>query len=110
MGSFFAAHGNEIMFIVATVLGMLGHYLKKKLKNETKVDLVEWFGSSHWPGSIVALGSASTVIIAALSNGIITPEMGTLAVLYSGLTTGFAIDSAANTDAATYEAATASKS
>ena len=109
MGNLITAHGNEIIFAVATILGMLGHYLKKKLKNETQVNLKEWFGSSHWPGSIAALGSAATVIVAALSNGVIVESMSFWAVAYVGLTTGFAIDSTTNSDEVAHEAAKAIK-
>lgn len=96
--SMLAQHGNEILFAASTVVGMVSHFLKKSFKNETECQIHEWFGKQHLPGSIASLGSAAMVIITALSNGVITPEMAFWPVVYVGLTTGFAVDSVTNSD------------
>jgi hypothetical protein len=96
--SLLAAHGNELIFAASTVVGMIGHFIKKSFKGETKCSIKDWFGKQHLPGSIASLGSAAMIIITALSNGVITPEMAFWPVVYVGLTTGFAVDSVANSD------------
>ena len=98
MSAILMAHINEIIFAVATIIGMIAHYVKKRFKYETTVNLREWFGSSNWPGSITSIGTAITIIIAALSNGVITETMPFWSVVYVGLTTGFAVDSTTNMD------------
>lgn len=103
MGSLLAAHSNEILFAVATIVGMISHFVKKKLKNETTVNLKEWFGTSNLPGSLTSIGTALTIIVTALSNGVITPGMSVLTVIYVGLTTGFAVDSTTNKDQASVD-------
>jgi len=96
--SFLAQHANDIVFAGATVSGMVAHYVKKSLKSETGCKITEWFGSQHLPGSIASLGSACMVVVAALSQGVITPDMEFWPVVYIGLTTGYAVDSTANSD------------
>jgi hypothetical protein len=91
-------HTNEILFAAATFTGMVAHYYKKNLKNETYTSIKEWFGASHWPSSIASFSTAGMVVITALSNDVILPEMTIWSVLYIGLTTGYAVDSTTNTD------------
>jgi hypothetical protein len=96
--SLLATHSNELIFAASTLAGMVGHYVKKSFKGETECNLKDWFGAQHLPGSVASLGTSLMVIIGALSNGVITPEMAFWPVVYIGLTTGYAIDSTANSD------------
>ena len=89
---------HDIMFSLATVAGMIGHYAKKKVREETVTTLTEWFGSVNIFGTISSITTASATILGALSSGVITPEMTDMAVIYIGLTNGFAVDSATNGD------------
>lgn len=96
--SILAAHGNELIFAASTVSGMVSHFIKKSFKGETSCNFKDWFGKQHLPGSVASLGSVLMIIITALANGVITPEMAFWPVVYIGLTTGFAVDSVANSD------------
>ena len=98
MSNIIASHANEIIFAFATGAGMVAHYIKKKLKDETSVNIGQWFGSANLPGSILSIGSALTIIIAALSNGIINEAMSFWSVVYMGIVTGLAVDSTTNSD------------
>ena len=88
---------NEIAFAAASGIGAVFHYAKKYAKKETQAALHEWFGSANLPATIAALGTLVMTVGGVLASGAIdTQTLG--AVIYAGLTTGFAIDSAANSD------------
>jgi hypothetical protein len=88
----------DMVFAFAVVIGMLGHYCKKKVKNETTSSVVGWFSYSNIQSSIATLVAILVAITGAISNNLITPDMGIMTIIYTGLTTGFAVDSATNTD------------
>jgi hypothetical protein len=89
---------NEILFIVSAIIGMVVHYVKKYVKGETTVSMYEWFGKANLPATIAAIGTLFTAIVSALASGLILPDASIWAVLYTGITTGIAVDSAANSD------------
>jgi hypothetical protein len=98
MNELITSHINEITFAVATMIGMIVHYGKKRVKAETDVSIAQWFGTANVYGSIASIGSAIAVIITALAGGIITEQMDFWSVVYVGFTTGFAVDSSTNSD------------
>ena len=103
MSALLIAHSNEILFAVATIVGLVSHYIKKRLKNETAVPIHEWFGSSNWPGSLTSIGTTIAIIVTALANGVIVEGMTFWSVIYTGFLTGYAIDSSTNTDQASVD-------
>lgn len=88
----------DAIFVVSGFLGMVFHYMKKKTKKQTKASMLGWFGKDNGAASMTTLGAFAMACIAALNSGVITPEMNVYAVMYAGLTTGFAIDSGFNSD------------
>jgi hypothetical protein len=98
MSAIWNMHGNEIIFTISTIIGLIIHYAKKRLKNETETSLKEWFTTSNPAGSIASIGSSIVVIVTALANGVINETMTFWSVVYIGLVTGLAVDSATNKD------------
>jgi|694.fasta_scaffold00062_47 hypothetical protein len=88
----------QAIFSYGVIIGMIGHYAKKKIKEETEVKLSEWFGSVGLYGTISSISAAFMAILGALSNGLITPDMSIYSLLYIGLTTGYTVDSSLNND------------
>lgn len=88
----------EVILIVSTLLGMFGHYAKKRALSQTNVTACEWFGSVNVFGTISSILLAVTTVVGIISNNMITPDMNVYTVIYIGLTSGFAADSAANGD------------
>lgn len=91
-------HDHEIIFAIAVAIGMLMHYCKKNLKQETAVTCVQWFTTSNVKASLCTAFTATLAIIGALSNNLITDDMSLWTVLYVGLTTGYTTDSASNSE------------
>jgi hypothetical protein len=88
----------ETIFTVAVIIGMVGHYAKKRVKLETRVTLKQWFLEFNVFGTITSVVSALIAILGAFVNHLITPEMNPMTVFYIGLITGFTIDSVTNSD------------
>jgi hypothetical protein len=88
----------ESVFTVSVIIGMIGHYAKKRVKSETQVTLKQWFMELDMFGSIASVVTALVIILGAFANHIITPDMSTLTVFYIGLISGFTVDSVTNSD------------
>ena len=88
----------HFVFSLATIVGMIGHYAKKKVRSETQVSLYQWFGSINVFGTIASLTTAATAIFGALSNNLVTADMSIATIIYVGLTTGYTVDSTTNGD------------
>jgi len=97
---------NDMIFAVSVVVGAFFHYLKKIAKKETKVSLREWFGSKNLPGTLMSFGGLGLAILAVLATNM-TDGLAFYALIYSGLTTGFTIDSGLNSDGSAKEKADA---
>ncbi len=89
---------NNAIFIYFVIIGMLGHYAKKRVKSETDVTVKEWFCNFKVYSTILTVVTALIVIFGALSNNIINDSMTIYTIIYTGLTSGFAIDSLTNND------------
>lgn len=89
---------HEMIFSAATIFGMIGHYAKKKVREETCVTLYEWFGKINVFGTLASLTTAAIAIFGALSNNLVTADMPIATLIYIGLTTGYTIDSTTNGD------------
>lgn len=87
---------SNIIFVVSGLIGMVCHYVKKYAKNETSSSFKGYFGRDNLNATINTFGAFGMAILGALSSGIITPQMTVWAVLYAGLTTGWAVDSGFN--------------
>lgn len=94
-------HTHQLVFSGAVIFGMIGHYCKKKIKSETNITFVQWFGTVHLFGTIASMSTAALTIFGALSNNLITPDMDIVNLIYVGLTTGYAVDSVTNGDSTT---------
>lgn len=88
----------QAIFSYGVIAGMIGHYAKKKIKDETDVKLSEWFGTVGLYGTISSISAAFMAILGALSNNLITPDMSIYSLLYIGITTGYTVDSSLNND------------
>ena len=88
----------QLIFLISTLLGMIGHYAKKKVRSETQVTIYQWFGSINFFGTISSLSTAAIAIFGALSNNLVTADMSMVTLIYVGLTTGYTIDSTTNGD------------
>lgn len=88
----------QYVYIVAFILGMIGHYAKKKVKNETEADLAGWFSHQNIFASIATFVTAAITLTGTLANNLITADMSIMTILYTGLTAGIAVDSVANSD------------
>jgi L-asparagine transporter-like permease len=89
---------NDAIFVYFIIIGMSGHYAKKRVKAETDVTFGEWFLNFKVYSTIVTIVVALITIFGALSNNIINDTMSISTIIYTGLTTGFAIDSLTNGD------------
>lgn len=89
---------NTSIFIFFTIIGMVGHYAKKKVNEEIDVTFKDWFLDFKVYSTILTIVTALITIFGALSNNIINDSMSVSTIIYVGLTTGFAIDSLTNTD------------
>jgi hypothetical protein len=86
----------DAIFVASSFAGMVVHYVKKWAKDETHSSLAGWFGKDNINATLMAFGALGTAIIGALGSGLITPDMNLYALVYAGLTTGFAVDSGFN--------------
>ena len=86
----------DAIFVMSSLAGMVFHYAKKWAKDETTSTLSGWFGKDNINATLMAFGALGTAIFGALGSGLITPDMNLYAIVYAGLTTGFAIDSGFN--------------
>jgi hypothetical protein len=89
---------NNAIFVYFVIIGMIGHYAKKRVKSETDVTLNEWFCNFKVYSTILTVVTALMVIFGALANNIINDSMTIYTIVYTGLTSGFAIDSLTNND------------
>jgi hypothetical protein len=89
-----------LLFVVSVAAGMISHYVKKRAKAETAVSLQDWFGSINIFGTIASFATSMLATLSAISADLVTPEMSLTTIMYIGLTTGYAADSAANSDKA----------
>jgi len=90
---------NQIIFLVASIVGMVLHYMKQYATGATSVPIYKWFGSSNVNASILTIITFLFAVVGALAMGVVTPAMGVWVVIYTGLTTGFTIDAGVNSDA-----------
>lgn len=97
MEEFFHTH-YYVTFILSVSVGMISHYAKKRAKEETVVSLKEWFGSVNLFGTLSSFATSLLATLSALSYDVVTPEMSLATIIYMGLTTGYAADSATNSD------------
>lgn len=88
----------ETIFSIATAIGMVGHYAKKRVRLETSVTLKQWFLEFNVFGTVASVVAALIAIMGAFVNHLVTPEMNPMTVFYIGLITGFTIDSVTNSD------------
>jgi len=84
------------LFIASGFVGMVAHYLKKRARKETGSSLTGYFGTDNLNNTLTTFGAFGMAVIGALSTGIIAPDATIWAVLYAGLTTGYAVDSGFN--------------
>jgi hypothetical protein len=89
---------NDAIFVYFIIVGMIGHYAKKRVKAETDVTFHEWFLNFKVYSTILTIVTVLITIFGALSNNIINEAMSLSTIVYTGLTTGFAIDSLTNND------------
>jgi hypothetical protein len=87
-----------LLFVLSVASGMISHYVKKRAKAETEVSLKDWFGSVNVFGTLCSFGTSLMATLSAISADIVTPEMSLTTIIYIGLTTGYAADSATNSD------------
>lgn len=97
MEEFFHTH-YYLLFVMSVAAGMISHYVKKRAKDETLVSLREWFGEVNFLGTLCSFGTSLMATLSAISADIVTPEMSLTTIMYIGLTTGYAADSATNSD------------
>lgn len=97
MEDFFHAH-YYLLFVLSVAAGMISHYVKKRAKEETLVSLKDWFGQVNVFGTLCSFGTSLLATLSAISADIVTPEMSLTTIMYIGLTTGYAADSATNSD------------
>jgi hypothetical protein len=88
----------QVIFLIATLCGMIGHYAKKRVRSETQVTIYQWFGNINIFGTISSLTTAAMAVLGALSNNLVTADMPVVTLIYVGLTTGYTIDSTTNGD------------
>jgi hypothetical protein len=98
MFNFVVNHEAAVVLLYAvSIIGMLAHFYKKKLRRQTLDDLRTYI-FSHIPSTLNALGAAigvSTTAIAALPDGpIAAPALWTALLAVFG--TSYAADSALN--------------
>lgn len=86
----------DAIYVASSFAGMVFHYAKKWAKDETTSSFTGWFGKDNINATMMAFGALGTAIVGALGSGLITPDMNMYAIVYAGLTTGFAIDSGFN--------------
>ena len=89
---------NNAIFVYFVIIGMIGHYAKKRVKSETDVTFGEWFLNFKVYSTILTIVVTLITIFGALSNNIINDAMSISTIIYTGLTSGFAIDSLTNND------------
>jgi len=89
---------NQGVFAVCACLGAVTHFVKKAARGETDTTLHEWFGVVNVKSTFFTLIVLLFVVIGALFGDIITPQTDFWASLYIGFVTGFAVDSAFNSD------------
>ena len=97
MEDFFHAH-YYLLFVLSVAAGMVSHYVKKRAQEETLVSLKDWFGQVNVFGTLCSFGTSLLATLSAISADIVTPEMSLTTIMYIGLTTGYAADSATNSD------------
>lgn len=88
----------ELIFVVASILGMVCHWLKQYMTEETEEPIYKWFGSSNWRATISSIGSCLFMIVAALGMGVLPAGATFWTALYMGLVTGFSVDAGMNAD------------
>jgi hypothetical protein len=87
---------SDVIFVASGFAGMVFHYIKKWARSETSSSMSGYFGKDNVNATMVTLGAFCMAVIGALGAGVITPEMNFYAVIYAGLTMGFAVDSGFN--------------
>lgn len=92
MSNFWATHWHEILFFVFGFLGMIAHYIKKQALDGIDIHIKDWFGKDL-PKTITAVMTFVGAATSALSTNIVSADSGFWAVIYCGITTGFASDS-----------------
>ena len=86
----------DAVFVGSSFVGMVAHYVKKWAMDETASSIHGWFGKDDIRATILTFGALGSAIVAAFASGVVTKDMNMMAVIYAGLTTGFAVDSGFN--------------
>jgi hypothetical protein len=84
-----------IYFVSSSLIGMIGHAIKKWVRGETSSTPVEWFISDHGKNSVAAITAAvSTAGAAALAHQL--DGMTATQLIYAGFASGVMFDSGLN--------------
>ena len=87
---------NTIMFLGSGLVGMFIHYMKKRVKGETKVTFAQYFGKNNPLSSTMTLITyAGTMMGMLMGTDIAQMDQSVLIVL--GTSIGYSINSAVNT-------------
>jgi len=76
--------GEWVLMIVLTILGILSHFLKKKIKGETLSDIIQYF-RTHFRSTLM-------VVVGALAGFAVTWQMDSLNY-FSAFSVGYLADS-----------------
>ena len=86
----------SIVFLIMGLVGMIGHYGKKRLKGQTKVSMKEYFGSNN-PLSSIGTFATYAASMTGMIMGFDLATMSIYLVAIIGATCGWTIDSGVNT-------------
>ncbi len=84
-----------LIFLVSGLIGMLGHYLKRRFKDGSKASLTEHFGTNNPLASLGTFLTYSATMTGMLM-GFDLATVSTIMVLLLGFLAGYTIDSSVN--------------
>lgn len=85
----------EILLILASLAGALGHYLKKWARGEIIGNLLQYLAVDYPKSTVAMLMTLAGAVAAILASGVLH-GMDAWTIAGLGFTTGYTIDSAVN--------------
>lgn len=86
----------SLIFLSSGLFGMLFHYAKKRIKKQTSVKLLDYFGRNN-PFSSFATFATYAASMSGMLMGLDITKLDTVVVIILGITSGWTIDSGVNT-------------
>lgn len=86
---------NGLGFILAACVGAIAHWLKVYKYGQTTLHVWDWFGPQNWASTLYSFIAFIAALIGGVATGVVNEQMSIWAAIYSGFTTGFAVDSIA---------------